>query len=99
MNVDGADLRKLARGLAGTWSPDGTQIVYTTGFPGRMFVMRSDGSHKRPVGRVVGAEPRLALALRPREHEVSGEEPRAEPRIAAADEMELDSLESRQELP
>ena len=57
VNVDGTGLRKLARGLAGTWSPDGTQIVYTTDFPGRVFVMRSDGSHKRPVGRVVGAEP------------------------------------------
>jgi Tol biopolymer transport system component len=57
VNVDGSGLRKLARGLAGTWSPDGTQIVYTTDFPGRVFVMRSDGSHKRPVGRVVGAEP------------------------------------------
>ena len=57
VNVDGTGLRKLARGLAGTWSPDGTQIVYTTDFPGRVFVMRSDGSHKRPVGRIVGAEP------------------------------------------
>lgn len=57
VNVDGTGLRKLARGLAGTWSPDGTRIVYTTDFPGRVFVMRSDGSHKRPVGRVVGAEP------------------------------------------
>jgi Tol biopolymer transport system component len=57
VNVDGTGLRKLARGLAGTWSPDGTRIVYTTEFPGRVFVMRSDGSHKRPVGRVVGAEP------------------------------------------
>jgi Tol biopolymer transport system component len=43
VNVDGTGLRKLARGLAGTWSPDGTQIVYTTDFPGRVFVMRSDG--------------------------------------------------------
>jgi Tol biopolymer transport system component len=57
VNVDGTGLRKLARGLAGTWSPDGTRIVYTTDFPGRVSVMRSDGSHKRPVGRVVGAEP------------------------------------------
>jgi TolB protein len=57
VNVDGTGLRKLARGLAGSWSQDGTQIVYTRGFPGRVYVMRSDGSHRRPVGRVVGAEP------------------------------------------
>lgn len=57
VNVDGTGLRRLARGLAGTWSPDGTHIVYTTDVPGRVFVMRSDGSHRRPVGRVVGAEP------------------------------------------
>ena len=57
VSVDGTGLRKLARGLAGTWSPDGTQIVYTTDFQGRVLVMRSEGSHKHPVGRVVGAEP------------------------------------------
>ena len=56
VNVDGRGLRKLARGIAGSWSPDGTQIVYSKGFPGRLVVMRSDGSHKRPLA-VVGAEP------------------------------------------
>lgn len=57
VGVDGSGARRLASGVAGTWSPDGTQIVYTTDVPGRLFVMAADGSHRRPVGRVVGAEP------------------------------------------
>jgi len=57
VDIDGSHMRKLARGIAGTWSPDGTKIVYSRGSPGRLVVMRSDGSHKRSVGNVVGAEP------------------------------------------
>src|SRR5262245_38033037 len=57
VNVDGTGLRKLARGLAGSFSPDGKRIVYTTDFPGRLMLMHADGSGKRPLGGLVGAEP------------------------------------------
>jgi Tol biopolymer transport system component len=56
VNVDGSGFRSLARGLAGSWSPDGQRIVYSTGLPGRLVVMRADGSQKRRLP-VVGAEP------------------------------------------
>lgn len=57
VGVDRTGLRKLARGLAGSFSPDGTRIVYTTGFPGRLTLMQRDGSGKRPLRGIVGAEP------------------------------------------
>ena len=43
--------------LAGSFSPDGKRFVYTTGAPGRLMLMRADGSEKRPLGGLVGAEP------------------------------------------
>ena len=57
VNVDGTGARRLARGVAGSWSPDGRQIVYTSDFPGRLVVMRADGTGKHPIGKLVGAEP------------------------------------------
>jgi len=47
MNVDGTGVKKLARGIAATWSPDGSKIAYASGFPGDLFVMDVDGAHKR----------------------------------------------------
>jgi Tol biopolymer transport system component len=47
MNADGTRVRRLARGIAGAWSPDGSKIVYASGFPGDLFVMDADGAHKR----------------------------------------------------
>ncbi len=46
-----------ASGIAGSFSPDGARIVYTRPFPGSLFVMRADGSHKQRDPGVVGAEP------------------------------------------
>jgi Tol biopolymer transport system component len=57
VNVDGTGLRRLASGIAGSFSPDGTRIVYTGSFPGRLFVMRANGSGKRAIPDVIGAEP------------------------------------------
>jgi Tol biopolymer transport system component len=57
VNVDGTGLRLLAAGIAGSFSPDGTEIVYTRSFPGRLLMMRADGSHKRALPGVIGAEP------------------------------------------
>ncbi len=57
VNVDGTGLRRLASGIAGSFSPDGSQIVYTTAFPGKLVVMRADGSRKRAIPGVIGAEP------------------------------------------
>ena len=37
------------------WSPDGRQIVFTRGEPDSVYVMRSDGSGRRLVGRGSGA--------------------------------------------
>jgi len=57
VNVDGTGLRRLASGIAGSYSPDGTRIVYSAGFPGALIVMRADGSGKRAIPGVVGADP------------------------------------------
>lgn len=57
VNEDGSELRRLASGIAGSFSPDGTQIVYTRSFPGRLFVMRRDGSRRRAIPGAIGAEP------------------------------------------
>ena len=32
MNTDGTDITELARGISPSWSPDGTKIVFTSGF-------------------------------------------------------------------
>jgi len=45
MNADGTKRRRLARGVAGSWSPNGTRIVYTDSF--QLRIMNADGSHKR----------------------------------------------------
>ena len=45
MNAGGTHRRRLARGVAGSWSPKGKRIVYTDSFQLRM--MNADGSHKR----------------------------------------------------
>ena len=39
MNADGTELRRLARGFAGSWSPDGSKILYTQSFFSALFVM------------------------------------------------------------
>jgi Tol biopolymer transport system component len=51
MNIDGTNVRKLAHGIAGSWSPDGSQIAYTAPF--RLRLMSADGTHKRKT-RLVG---------------------------------------------
>lgn len=57
IGVDGAGLRRLGAGIAGSFSPDGSRIVYTKAFEGTLFVMRADGSGSRPLRGIVGAEP------------------------------------------
>jgi Tol biopolymer transport system component len=57
VNVDGTGLRRLGPGVAGSFSPDGSRIVYTKAFEGTLFVMRADGGAMRPIRGIVGAEP------------------------------------------
>jgi Tol biopolymer transport system component len=58
IGVDGTTgLRKLADGVAGAWSPDGREIVYTAADPGQLMVMRADGTGKRRLRGAFGAEP------------------------------------------
>jgi Tol biopolymer transport system component len=57
VGADGTGLRRLGSGIAGSFSPDGSQIVYTTAFLGKLFVMREDGSHRRAIPGAIGAEP------------------------------------------
>ena len=51
VRLDGSGLRTLTRSsqwdLEAEWSPDGSKIVYASGFPGDLFVMDADGTHKR----------------------------------------------------
>jgi len=47
VNADGTGVRRLARGVAGSWSPDGSKLVYTAGYPGSIYVMNADGSKRR----------------------------------------------------
>jgi hypothetical protein len=50
---DGSDDRRMAKGVAPSWSPDGKRIAYGTNYGGvgtRLYVMSSDGSYRREVG-------------------------------------------------
>jgi TolB protein len=55
MNADGSGQRRLARGFASAWSPDGQKIAFTswprrTSWPGRnseIYVLNADGSGQR----------------------------------------------------
>jgi Tol biopolymer transport system component len=55
MNADGTEVRKRAKGIAACWSPDGSKILYTAS--SRLFVMATDGSHKRRISSVETFEP------------------------------------------
>jgi Tol biopolymer transport system component len=57
MNADGTGVRRLGRGIAGTWSPDGTKILYTTAEFSPLYVMNGDGSRKHVLARVSAADP------------------------------------------
>jgi TolB protein len=57
INVDGTGMRKLSPGIAACWSPGGTKILYTTAFSSALYVMNRDGSGKRRIANVGGAEP------------------------------------------
>ena len=54
---DGRDPRKVGDGYVGCWSPDGSKLLYTTRFQSPLHVMDADGSHRRVLARLVGAEP------------------------------------------
>jgi Tol biopolymer transport system component len=45
MDTSGTNVRRLAQGVAGSWSPNGKRIVYTSSF--QLRIMNADGSHKR----------------------------------------------------
>lgn len=58
VGADGAGVMRLGPGIAGSFSPDGSMIVYAgSPFPGRIFVARADGTASRPVPGVLGGEP------------------------------------------
>lgn len=69
MNPNGTGLKKLTNfgndvAAQPSWSPDGTQIVFTTGFMGTtggpaIFIMNADGSNQRPM-KVFPEYPSLA---------------------------------------
>jgi len=56
VDADGSDPRRIGRGIAACWSPDGSQILYTAGFSGPLSVMDADGSHRRRIANVIGSE-------------------------------------------
>ena len=57
INADGTNVRRLTRArgedVGGTWSPDGSKIVFTSGRLGRihLFVMRADGTRQHAITR------------------------------------------------
>ena len=57
VDADGSGLRRLASGIAGSWSRDGTKIVYAASYPGHLTVMNADGSGKRRLRGAFGADP------------------------------------------
>ena len=57
VNADGTGVKRLARGVAGSWAPDGSKIVYTSAFPGPVYVMNANGSQKRRLTPFAAADP------------------------------------------
>jgi Tol biopolymer transport system component len=58
MNADGTNVRRLAHGYAGSWSPDGRKIVYTaTAGSTSLRIMNADGSEKRRIASGPAADP------------------------------------------
>ena len=47
MDTGSTNIRRLAQGVAGSWSPTGGRIVYTYSL--QLRIMNADGSHKRKV--------------------------------------------------
>jgi TolB protein len=58
---DGQGLKALGAGDNPSFSPDGLMIVYSRG--GRIWVMNSDGSNQRPLGKLTGRYPRWSPRL------------------------------------
>jgi TolB protein len=61
MDLDGKNRRQIVHGMGGSWSPDGTRILYTRpvlGLPPKLalFVANADGSSARQLESVAGAE-------------------------------------------
>jgi TolB protein len=54
MNADGSGKRKLARGYAPRWSPDGATVLFARG--GFIHAMNADGSGQRRLARGDGAQ-------------------------------------------
>jgi Tol biopolymer transport system component len=63
--ADGSDARQLtsAIGKRPSWSPDGSQVLFTAG---GLFVTSRDGGSARPINVAVGGEKTLADWARPR---------------------------------
>jgi Tol biopolymer transport system component len=58
MSADGTNVRRLAHGFAGSWSPDGRKIVYTaTAGTTSLRIMNADGSGKRRIDSGPAADP------------------------------------------
>lgn len=62
MKADGTNVRRLthARGqdVGGTWSPDGTRIVFssTRFYRSRLFTMRLNGTRQRQLTHAYGSD-------------------------------------------
>jgi Tol biopolymer transport system component len=56
VNPDGSRLRRLGRGFAQRWSPNGARVLYSLSFTGPLFVMDANGLHKRRILNVSAAE-------------------------------------------
>ena len=55
MRPDGTRVRRLARGIAAGWSPDGSKILYT--LSSQLYVMSANGTGKHRLSTVRAADP------------------------------------------
>jgi hypothetical protein len=55
--ADGTCARRLARGFAAAWSPDGARVLYTRSFSSALLVIGANGSHRHVLLGAPAAEP------------------------------------------
>jgi TolB protein len=66
VNADGSNLRSIADGFTGGWSPDGQRVVYSTrgplGVPADVWVVNSDGTGAQPLTSNPASEQAIAFS-------------------------------------